>query len=112
MCSLQANAMLGVSVVFPVLAGLFVMLRFKARKIMYIPLLADDWVIVMSLVRPFKCHHKDVHITVGAISGFLRCAWHNLHRWSCQGRSRYPSKRVKPKPESYVVEGWVFLLSH
>jgi hypothetical protein len=47
-------AFLALSIVFPIIAGIIVLLRFKARKLTKQPLEADDWLAVAALVRFLK----------------------------------------------------------
>lgn len=49
--SLVSTTLLAVSIVFPILATGAVGLRFLARKVKSQELMADDWMIVLSLVR-------------------------------------------------------------
>lgn len=45
-----AKGMLAVSVIFPVLAGILVALRFTARRVKNVRAQADDWMIVLAEV--------------------------------------------------------------
>ena len=45
-----ADGAFAISIVFPVLAAIFVMLRFIARKIKSISFQADDWIVLSALV--------------------------------------------------------------
>ena len=47
-------AMIATSTVLPALAALAVGARFQARRIKNLPLKADDWIILLALVRPPK----------------------------------------------------------
>ena len=46
----QRPTILGLSIVFPIIASSAVALRFKARKIKRLRLEADDWTILIALV--------------------------------------------------------------
>ena len=46
----EANAVLAISVIFPLLATIFVALRFAARNVKSTAIGADDWTIAIALV--------------------------------------------------------------
>ena len=58
----QAISLIIVSTIFPVLALITALLRFKARRIIRSPLILSDYFIIFTLVRPSATEETDFDI--------------------------------------------------
>ena len=104
-----ANGILAVSIVFPLLAALFVALRFAARRLKSISPQADDWTTVISLVSRSVPDREKLNLFIRML-GFLFCPGHQYNCWSRYWRTWYATRRTYPDQGRYIIEGGHFLV--